>query len=82
MGKMTQSAFNEIIEQDIEWLEKNISEKDKKNSLEFKHIIDTLRYARKQYKNNGKLIDEIFEHVCETSQDFNGNCMFCQKQSK
>jgi predicted helicase len=79
MGKMTESAFNEVIQQDIRWLENIISEKDKNNSLEFSHIVNTLRYAAKQYGSNGKRIDELSSHICITSQDFNGNCMFCKK---
>jgi HD superfamily phosphodiesterase len=58
-GKMTPSAFNKVIEQDIEWLEKIVSESDKCSSLEFSHIIDVLRYASKQYSDNGKRVNEL-----------------------
>ena len=58
-GKMTPTAFNKIIEQDIEWLEDVICEPTKQTSLEFDHIINTLRYAAKQYSDNGKRIDEL-----------------------
>jgi hypothetical protein len=63
IGKMTPSAFNKIIEQDIEWLECNTIESAKNNSLEFDHIINTLRYAANQYGDNGKRIDEITRTV-------------------
>lgn len=58
-GKMTPSAFNKVIEQDIEWLERIVIESDKFSSLEYDHIISTLRYASKQYSGNGKRIDDI-----------------------
>lgn len=58
-GKMTPSAFDKIIEQDIKWLYEIISESDKGGSLEYDHIISTLCYAAKQYRDNGKRIDEI-----------------------
>lgn len=60
-GKMTPSAFNKIIEQDIEWLECVLTETAKNTSLEYDHIISTLRYAAKQYGDNKKRIDELIE---------------------
>jgi len=62
-GKMTPSAFDKVIEQDIEWLEEVVSEDIKNNSLEFSHIIDVLRYASEQYADNGKRIGEIQKDV-------------------
>jgi hypothetical protein len=58
-GKMTTSAFNKVIEQDIKWLENIVSESDKDGSLEFDHIVNVLRYASKQYGDNGKRVDEL-----------------------
>lgn len=58
-GKMTPSAFDKVIEQDIEWLESIVSESDKDSSLEFDHIVNTLRYAAKQYSDNKKRIDDL-----------------------
>ena len=49
-GKMTPSAFNDVIEQDIKWLDEIINISDKGNSLEYDHIVNTLRYAASQYK--------------------------------
>ena len=60
-GKMTPSAFNEIIERDIEWIENNVTEVAKSTSLEYDHIISTLRYAAKQYGDNKKRWDELVE---------------------
>lgn len=58
-GKMKPIAFNRVVEQDIEWLEKIVSESDKGGSLEFDHIVNTLRYAAKQYSDNKKRIDDL-----------------------
>jgi hypothetical protein len=58
-GKMTPTAFSKIIEQDIEWLEDVVCEPTKQTSLEFDHIINTLRYAAKQYADNLKRVDEL-----------------------
>lgn len=48
MGKLTKKAYQEMIQEDIKWLEFRISN-DEKSSLEFRHIMEIIRDSVNKY---------------------------------